>query len=65
MPGAGTSTVEVTNISKHGFWLLLDRRGLFLSFDDFPGSSRPRWMRSCSSTDRLPDIYVGRPSMSI
>ena len=36
MPGAGTSTVEVTNISKHGFWLLLDRRGLLLSFDDFP-----------------------------
>ena len=36
MPGAGTSTVEVTNISKHGFWLLLDGRELFLSFDDFP-----------------------------
>jgi hypothetical protein len=36
MPGAGTSTVEVTNISKHGLWLLLDGRELFLSFDDFP-----------------------------
>jgi Protein of unknown function (DUF2442) len=36
MPGAGTSTAEVTNISKHGFWLLLDGRELFLSFDDFP-----------------------------
>jgi hypothetical protein len=36
MPGTGTSTVEVTNISKHGFWLLLDRRELFLSFDHFP-----------------------------
>jgi len=36
MPGTGTSTVEVTNISKHGFWLLLDGRELFLSFDHFP-----------------------------
>lgn len=36
MPGTGTSTVEVTNISNHGFWLLLDGRELFLSFEDFP-----------------------------
>ena len=36
MPGTGTSTAEATNISKHGFWLLLDGRQLFLSFDRFP-----------------------------
>ncbi len=37
MPGTATSAeVEVTNISRHGFWLLLDERELFLSFDDFP-----------------------------
>lgn len=36
MPGTSTSTAEVTNISKHGFWLLLDARELFLSFDQFP-----------------------------
>jgi hypothetical protein len=24
MPGAATSEVEITNISQHGFWLLLD-----------------------------------------
>ena len=41
MPGTGTSTVEVTNISKHGFWLLLDGRELFLSFDDFPWFKQP------------------------
>jgi hypothetical protein len=35
---AGTSTaeVEVTSISKHGFWLYLGDRELFLSFRDFP-----------------------------
>ena len=36
MPGTGTSTAEITNISKHGFWPLLDDRELFLSFDHFP-----------------------------
>ncbi len=36
MPGAATSALEVTNISKHGFWLLVDDRELFLPFDEFP-----------------------------
>ena len=36
MPGAATSEVEVTNISQHGFWLLLDDRELFLPFKEFP-----------------------------
>ncbi len=36
MPGATTSQVEVTNISQHGFWLLLDDRELFLPFQEFP-----------------------------
>ena len=36
MPGAATSDVEVTNISKHGFWLFLDERELFLPFEEFP-----------------------------
>ena len=36
MPGIATSAVEVTNISRHGFWMLLDERELFLAFHDFP-----------------------------
>jgi hypothetical protein len=34
--GASTSDVEVTNISKHGFWLWLAGRELFLPFSEFP-----------------------------
>lgn len=34
--GVITSEVEVTHISKHGFWLLLNNKTLFLSFQDFP-----------------------------
>ena len=35
-PGLDTSPVEVTNISKHGFWLLLEEWELFLPFSEFP-----------------------------
>ena len=34
--GSVTSEVEVTNVSKHGFWLLLHERELFLPFEEFP-----------------------------
>jgi hypothetical protein len=37
-----TSEVEVTNVSKHGFWLLLDERERFVAFEHFP------WFRDVS-----------------
>ena len=43
--GASTSQVEVTNISQHGFWLLLADEELFLPFSEFP------WFR---------DVAVGK-----
>ena len=36
MPGSITSEVEVTNISRHGFWIFLGDRELFLPFEEFP-----------------------------
>jgi len=36
MRGTATSPVEVTNISKHGFWLLISEKELFLPFAEFP-----------------------------
>ena len=36
VPGISTSPVEVSNISKHGFWLLLGDEELFLPFSEFP-----------------------------
>jgi hypothetical protein len=41
-PGPAISDVEVTNISRHGFWLFLDNRELFLPFGEFP------WFRDAS-----------------
>jgi hypothetical protein len=36
MLGTDTSEVEITQISKHGIWLLLVEKEFFLSFDNFP-----------------------------
>jgi hypothetical protein len=43
--GANISPVEVTNISQHGFWILLGDEELFLAFPEFP------WFR---------DVAVGK-----
>ncbi|HBB98943.1 MAG TPA: DUF2442 domain-containing protein [Blastocatellia bacterium] len=37
-----TSEIEVTQISKHGIWLLLHEKEHFLSFENFP------WFRDAS-----------------
>ena len=34
--GATTSRTEVTNIDSMGFWLLVDEKEHYLSFEDFP-----------------------------
>jgi hypothetical protein len=34
--GTPTSGVELTNVSPHGLWLLLDEREVFLGFREFP-----------------------------
>jgi hypothetical protein len=49
MPGTATSEVEVTHVSKHGFWLLLGYEELHLAFADFP------WFRS-ATIDQLSDV---------
>jgi hypothetical protein len=42
MPGTSTSAPEVTHISKHGFWLLLDQEELLVPFTEFP------WFKSAT-----------------
>lgn len=34
--GTDISPVEVTNVSRHGFWVLLGAEELFLPFAEFP-----------------------------
>ena len=62
--GGSTSGAELTNVSPHGMWLLVDGRERYLPFDEFP------WFREASiaqlsrierpATDHLrwPDLDV-------
>lgn len=49
MHGITTSAVEVTHVSKHGFWLLLNEEELLVSFEQFP------WFKK-ASIDQLTDV---------
>lgn len=40
--GTSTSEVEVTNVSKHGFWLMIRDQEVFVPFSEFP------WFRDAS-----------------
>ena len=42
MSGRPTSVAELTTVSVHGMWLLVDGREIFLPFDAFP------WFREAS-----------------
>ena len=49
MPGTNTSQAEVTHISKHGFWLLLDDEELLVAFEHFP------WFKN-ATVEQLCDV---------
>lgn len=49
MPGPGTSVAEVTHVSKHGFWILLDAEELLVPFASFP------WFRQ-ATIDQLVNV---------
>jgi hypothetical protein len=36
VPGRNTSQVEITNVSPHGFWILIGDQELFAPFKEFP-----------------------------
>ena len=49
MPGIVTSEVEVTNISRHGFWVLLGDEELAVPFAQFP------WFKK-ATVEQLADV---------
>ena len=54
-PGGTTSAVELSNVSVHGMWLLVDGHEFFLPFDDFP------WFRE-ATIGQLAVIERPRPN---
>jgi len=63
-PGIGTSAVEVTNVSKHGLWLLLHDQEVFLDYDNFP------WFRNATigkvvHVELISDQHLSWPELDI
>ncbi len=54
MPGHAISAVEVTNVSRHGVWLLLDQEELLVPFSEFP------WFRNATIA-QLTDVEWPTP----
>lgn len=55
MPGTITSVAEVTHVSKHGFWLLLDEEELLVPFEHFP------WFRN-ATIEQLSNVAWPTPN---
>ncbi len=49
MLGTSTSRPEVTHVSKHGFWMLLDSEELLVPFEYFP------WFKK-ATIEQLSDV---------
>jgi|ERR671937_334059 hypothetical protein len=45
--GQSTLAVEVTNVSPHGFWLLVEQQEHFVAFKDFP------WFRDATIAELM------------
>ena len=54
MHGIPTSGIEVTHVSSHGVWLLVEGRELFLSFDEFP------WFKD-ASIGKIINVEIAAP----
>lgn len=55
MPGTATSVAEVTHVSRHGFWLLLDTEELLVPFEQFP------WFKK-ATIEQLSDVQWPTPN---
>jgi hypothetical protein len=62
--GSGTLEVEVTHISQHGFWLLLDDRELFLPFSEYPWF-RAAQVGSILNVERLQSHHLYWPDLDV
>lgn len=52
--GTAISDADVTNISQHGFWLLLGERELFVPFGEFP------WFKD-ATVEAILNVELPRP----
>jgi Protein of unknown function (DUF2442) len=64
MPGTTTLDVEVTNISQHGFWVLLGDEELPVPYAQFPWFRRATVEQICA-IERPSESHLYWPSLDI
>ena len=64
MPGSATLEAEVTNVSRHCFWLLLGDEELAVPFADFPWFKRAT-IEQLSEVQRPTQDHVNWPQLDI
>ena len=63
-PGGSTSDVELTNVSPHGVWLLVDGRERYLAFKEFPWF-REATIAQLSHIDRPQPNHLHWPELDV
>ena len=64
MLGTATSEVEVTHVSKHGFWLLLGNEELVVPFAEFPWFIKAT-IEQLSNVQRPSENHLYWPSLDV
>ena len=64
MPGVVTSGAEVTNVSKHCFWLLLGAEELAVPFESFPWFKKAT-IEQLADVQRPTDNHLYWPQLDI
>jgi hypothetical protein len=63
-PGIAISPCEVTNISQHGFWLLVDDREYFVPFTEYP-AFRSASVTQIYAVERIAPAALHWPALDI
>jgi hypothetical protein len=63
-PGTDTSGVELTNVSQHGLWLLIDGRERYLPYDQFPWF-RHATIAQLSAIERPTPEHIRWPELDV
>lgn len=63
-PGVATSQCEVTNISRLGFWVLIDDREYFVPFADYPAFQTAS-VKQIYGVERIASDQLYWPSLDV
>ncbi len=62
--GKSTSAVEVTNITKHGVWLLAGDREMFMPYEDFPWFKKAK-VEDILNVELLHGVHLHWPALDV